>query len=75
MAVALKKLEPTGTYIVVDQTQNKLYTMNDDKTAHLGLLGRLGMILQSHGSKKKGLRRRAACSRSATRSRTRSEEA
>jgi L,D-transpeptidase YbiS len=54
LSAALKKLEPSGTYIVVDQTQNKLYTMNDDKVMRTSVCSAgSGMILQSYGSKKK----------------------
>jgi L,D-transpeptidase YbiS len=33
-AATLAKLEPKGNYIVIDQTQNRLYLMNDGKVVH-----------------------------------------
>ena len=51
---ALDKLSPSGTYIVVDQTQNRLYIMNDDKIVRTSVCSAgSGMILQGYGSSKK----------------------
>ena len=33
-AATLAKLEPKGNYIVIDQTQNRIYLMNDGKVVH-----------------------------------------
>lgn len=51
---ALQKLAPTGTYVVVDQTQNRLYVMNDDKIVRTSVCSAgSGMVLKaSSGSKK-----------------------
>lgn len=54
MAGALKKLAPSGTYLVVDQTQNRLYTMNDDKIVRTAVCSAgSGMILKSYAGSKK----------------------
>jgi len=53
-AVALDKLAPTGTYVVVDQTQNRLYIMNDDKIVRTAVCSAgSGMILKASGSSAK----------------------
>jgi L,D-transpeptidase YbiS len=51
---ALQKLAPSGTYVVVDQTQNRLYVMNDDKIVRTAVCSAgSGMVLTaSSGSKK-----------------------
>jgi len=53
-ATALQKLSPSGTYVVVDQTQNRLYVMNDDKIVRTAVCSAgSGMVLKaSSGSKK-----------------------
>ena len=54
LAGALDKLSPTGTYVVVDQTQNRLYIMNDDKIVRTAVCSAgSGMILKASGSSKK----------------------
>ncbi len=54
LAAALDKLEPKGTYVVVDQTQNRLYIMNDDKIVRTAVCSAgSGMILKAAGSSKK----------------------
>jgi lipoprotein-anchoring transpeptidase ErfK/SrfK len=51
---ALDKLSPAGTYVVVDQTQNRLYIMNDDKIVRTAVCSAgSGMILKASGSSKK----------------------
>jgi L,D-transpeptidase YbiS len=53
-ATALDKLAPTGTYVVVDQTQNRLYIMNDDKIVRTSVCSAgSGMVLKAAGSSKK----------------------
>jgi L,D-transpeptidase YbiS len=53
-AGALDKLAPTGTYVVVDQTQNRLYIMNDDKIVRTAVCSAgSGMVLKAAGSSKK----------------------
>jgi len=53
-ATALDKLSPTGTYVVVDQTQNRLYIMNDDKIVRTAVCSAgSGMVLKAAGSSKK----------------------
>lgn len=53
-AASLRKLEPAGTYVVVDQTQNRLYLMNDDKIVRSSVCSAgSGMILKASGSSKK----------------------
>ena len=53
-ATALDKLAPTGTYVVVDQTQNRLYIMNDDKIVRTAVCSAgSGMVLKAAGSSKK----------------------
>ena len=53
-ATALDKLAPAGTYLVVDQTQNRLYIMNDDKIVRTAVCSAgSGMILKANGSSKK----------------------
>ena len=53
-AAALQKLAPSGTYVVVDQTQNRLYVMNDDKIVRTAVCSAgSGMVLiASSGGKK-----------------------
>ena len=54
LATALDKLSPTGTYVVVDQTQNRLYIMNDDKIVRTAVCSAgSGMVLKASGSAKK----------------------
>lgn len=51
---ALDKLEPRGTYVVVDQTQNRLYIMDDDKIVRTAVCSAgSGMVLKAAGSSKK----------------------
>jgi L,D-transpeptidase YbiS len=53
-ATALEKLSPTGTYVVVDQTQNRLYLMNDDKIVRTSVCSAgSGLVLKASGSSKK----------------------
>ena len=53
-AGALDKLAPAGTYVVVDQTQNRLYIMNDDKIVRTAVCSAgSGMVLKAAGSSKK----------------------
>jgi len=53
-ATALDKLSPAGTYVVVDQTQNRLYIMNDDKIVRTAVCSAgSGMVLKASGSSKK----------------------
>ena len=53
-AAALQKLAPSGTYVVVDQTQNRLYVMNDDKIVRTAVCSAgSGMVLKSSSSSKK----------------------
>jgi L,D-transpeptidase YbiS len=53
-AAALEKLAPMGTYVVVDQTQNRLYIMNDDKIVRTSVCSAgSGMVLKAAGSSKK----------------------
>jgi L,D-transpeptidase YbiS len=53
-ASALDKLAPAGTYVVVDQTQNRLYIMNDDKIVRAAVCSAgSGMVLKASGSSKK----------------------
>jgi len=53
-ATALEKLSPTGTYVVVDQTQNRLYLMNDDKIVRTSVCSAgSGLVLKANGSSKK----------------------
>jgi len=53
-ATALDKLGPAGTYVVVDQTQNRLYIMNDDKIVRTAVCSAgSGMVLKAAGSSKK----------------------
>jgi L,D-transpeptidase YbiS len=50
----LDKLQPAGTYVVVDQTQNRLYIMHDDKIVRTSVCSAgSGMILKAAGSSKK----------------------
>jgi len=52
-ATALDKLSPAGTYIVVDQTQNRLYLMNDDKIVRAAVCSAgSGLVLKASGSSK-----------------------
>jgi len=51
---AIDKLSPAGTYVVVDQTQNRLYIMNDDKIVRAAVCSAgSGMVLKASGSSKK----------------------
>ncbi len=53
-AAALDKLSPAGTYVVVDQTQNRLYLMNDDKIVRTSVCSAgSGLVLKANGSSKK----------------------
>ncbi len=53
-ATALQKLAPAGTYVVVDQTQNRLYIMHDDKIVRTAVCSAgSGMILKSSNGAKK----------------------
>jgi L,D-transpeptidase YbiS len=53
-ANAIAKLSPAGTYVVVDQTQNRLFIMNDDKIVRSAVCSAgSGMILKASGSSKK----------------------
>jgi lipoprotein-anchoring transpeptidase ErfK/SrfK len=53
-ATALQKLSPAGTYVVVDQTQNRLYLMNDDKIVRTSVCSAgSGLVLKANGSSKK----------------------
>jgi L,D-transpeptidase YbiS len=52
-ATALEKLSPAGTYVVVDQTQNRLYLMNDDKIVRTAVCSAgSGLVLKANGSSK-----------------------
>jgi lipoprotein-anchoring transpeptidase ErfK/SrfK len=52
-ATALEKLSPAGTYVVVDQTQNRLYLMNDDKIVRTAVCSAgSGLVLKANGSAK-----------------------
>jgi L,D-transpeptidase YbiS len=54
LAGALGKMAPSGTYVVVDQTQNRLYIMNDDKIVRTSVCSAgSGMVLKANGSSKK----------------------
>ena len=54
LAAALQKLSPSGVYVVVDQTQNRLYIMNDDKIMRTSVCSAgSGMVLMDSGGKKK----------------------
>jgi L,D-transpeptidase YbiS len=54
LTAALAKLSPSGTYLVVDQTQNRLYIMNDDKIVKTSVCSAgSGMVLKDSGGKKK----------------------
>ena len=51
---ALQKLAPSGTYVVVDQTQNRLYVMNGDKIVRTSVCSAgSGMVLKSSSGSKK----------------------
>ncbi len=51
---ALNKLSPAGTYLVVDQTQNRLYVMNDEKIVRTAVCSAgSGLVLKASGSEKK----------------------
>jgi len=53
-ATSLDKLAPAGTYLVVDQTQNRLYIMHDDKIVRTAVCSAgSGMVLKAAGSSKK----------------------
>jgi L,D-transpeptidase YbiS len=53
-SAALAKLQPTGTYVVVDQTQNRLYIMHDDQIVRTSVCSAgSGMVLKAAGSSKK----------------------
>ncbi|HJQ98174.1 MAG TPA: L,D-transpeptidase [Candidatus Polarisedimenticolaceae bacterium] len=54
LAAALKKMAPTGTYVVVDQTQNRLYIMKDDDIARTSVCSAgSGMVLKDSGGSRK----------------------
>ena len=54
LAAGLQRLSPSGTYIVVDQTQNRLYLMNDDAIVRAAVCSAgSGMVLKASGSEKK----------------------
>jgi len=54
LAAALKKMAPSGTYVVVDQTQNRLYIMRDDDIARTAVCSAgSGMILKDSGGSRK----------------------
>jgi len=54
LTAALAKLAPSGTYLVVDQTQNRLFIMNDDKIVRTSVCSAgSGMVLKASGSAKK----------------------
>jgi len=54
LSAALAKLSPSGTYLVVDQTQNRLFVMNDDQVVRTSVCSAgSGMILKDSGNKKK----------------------
>jgi L,D-transpeptidase YbiS len=54
LTAALNKLSPSGAYVVIDQTQNRLYLMNDDKVVRTAVCSAgSGMILKDSGGKKK----------------------
>jgi L,D-transpeptidase YbiS len=54
LAAALKKMAPTGTYVVVDQTQNRLYIMKDDDIARTAVCSAgSGMVLKDSGTARK----------------------
>jgi L,D-transpeptidase YbiS len=51
---AIAKLKPSGTYVVVDQTQNRLYIMHDDNIVRTSVCSAgSGMVLKASGSAKK----------------------
>lgn len=51
---ALNRLSPAGTYVVVDQTQNRLYLMDDDTIVRTAVCSAgSGMVLKASGSSKK----------------------
>ncbi len=54
LASALSRMAPSGTYLVIDQTQNRLYIMNDDKIVRASVCSAgSGMVLKASGSSKK----------------------
>ena len=54
LAAALKKMAPSGTYVVVDQTQNRLYVMKDDDVARTAVCSAgSGMVLKDSGGSRK----------------------
>lgn len=54
LAAALKKMSPTGTYVVVDQTQNRLYLMKDQDVARTAVCSAgSGMVLKDAGGSRK----------------------
>src|SRR5262245_47750972 len=54
LAAALKKMSPTGTYVVVDQTQNRLYLMKGDDVARTAVCSAgSGMVLKDSGGSRK----------------------
>lgn len=54
LTAALARSSPSGTYIVVDQTQNRLYLMHGDKTVRTAICSAgSGMVLQDSGGKRK----------------------
>ena len=54
LSASLAKLAPTGTYIVVDQTQNRLYLMNGTTITRTAVCSAgSGMVLSDWGGKRK----------------------
>jgi lipoprotein-anchoring transpeptidase ErfK/SrfK len=54
LAAALAKMAPTGTYIVVDQTQNRLYVMNGPEIKRTAVCSAgSGLVLMDSGSSRK----------------------
>jgi L,D-transpeptidase YbiS len=54
LVAALAKLAPTGTYIVVDQTQNRLFLMNGSQIARTAVCSAgSGLVLMDSGSSRK----------------------
>ncbi len=54
LTAALKKMAPSGVYLVVDQTQNRLYIMKDQDVARTAVCSAgSGMVLKESGSSRK----------------------
>jgi len=52
LVAALQKKAPRGTYVVVDQTQNRLYVKRDEQLLHEAVCSAgSGMVLQETGGK------------------------